>query len=535
MALKIPTYERQVTPGRTSISAPQQPALASPKVVPGAFKDAGAEAFEKLGQLGGKVAERIQQLNLEKQDKARIDKETSFMREMQGMLTDPSDETVTSPSGEQVNRKKGLLLRQLENADGATLEFDRKYMEDVQRRYMKGMTPYQLEKFKPFMERYYLQQRNKIITHEANQYDASQENSIKNNLAQRVLDASTIRDSESLDFAVADAIENAATYYSKYDENTRNVLNEEIARKIIESAATSTLQNTGSLELAEQLLEGSKDMISQTSKDEITSSLSTIAKKNLEENQIATIRSQFNAQKDLDSKLPDMNLPDALRELENGAYSGKYDKKWAESKKRVLLSNVGIDQDRIDEFESDIILKIADITGRYQFQGKGRGKQNWKQAQDYLRGLRNIEVEINDGLAQGLIDNTSAKTQLKKLYDSTTAQATQRAIQGRRFHYDIDDANKDFEKVLLPEDRFRAVRQFFYDTDEQLTGRQLTGEEKKTQAEMIIRNINNPFLNWEEGKVYNTPKGAVKVIGFADNGLPIIEPVNRAESTKEKE
>jgi len=206
--------------------------------------------------------------------------------------------------------------------------------------------------------------------------------------------------------------------------------------------------------------EGMFDLLDDAEKIELASSAKDILKKMVEGKTIDSLRGKLTAQGDFENKLGDMSLGEALKELDNGLEFGIFSDNWAEAKKKAILSVAGVTRDKMDKFEHSMIMKIADITAGY----KSKEKKNRKaeDAKSYLNGVNNISIEINNGLKDGLMTKSTANTLFKQIYDMTTAQATEKVIANKWFTYDVSDADKYFKKVLNPEDRYSAVRDFYY-------------------------------------------------------------------------
>lgn len=258
--MKVPEYQEKITTITPETRAPTMPNIRMPGVVPGAFGENVGQAYETLGKVGEKIAGHLQQMAFDEQDKVRLQKETAFMQDWQDRLTNPNDETI-QVNGQDVTRKKGLLLRPLGQAEGVTLEAKLAYKK-MREQYLDGLSRYQYDKLAPFMDRHFLSIEDKLVTHEQNQRDENFKNITESNITQRTLNASMIRDSKELTFAIDDAIKSTAPYYRKYDEATQKINNEKIAGDIIESSVISTLKNTGNLTQAQSLLDGVKDKLS---------------------------------------------------------------------------------------------------------------------------------------------------------------------------------------------------------------------------------------------------------------------------------
>ena len=259
--MRVPQYENQIETTAPTVSAPRQPNITSPGVVPGAFGADVGKAYEKLGQVGDRIATHLKQLAIDEQDKEVLKRETAYRQDLQTRLMDTSDETI-QVNGQDVTRKKGLLLRQLGQSKGATEDLDSTYQTQLREQYLGGLTKYQADKLGPAMDNYYLSVRNNVITHESNQLDEDFKNTTESNLKQKIMDASLIRDGKQLAYAIDDAVRTIEPYNRKYDEVTRKVQNEKTAEDIAKTAIISAIEQTGDYTQAKIMLEGIKDKIS---------------------------------------------------------------------------------------------------------------------------------------------------------------------------------------------------------------------------------------------------------------------------------
>jgi len=267
MGIKVPTYERKVDTVVPSLSGPSR--LRPPDE---AFGGDSGRALQNFGAVGEKIAQHITRIAYEKQDMEVLNRETAFRQDWQNRLYNKNEETVKDTNGQDIQRPRGYLVRELGHADGVTKEADITF-QDVKKQYLDGLSQYQYNKLAPALDTYYSSVRNGLVSHEAEQYRQNLKNSIESNITQKTNDAATIRDGKSLGFAIDDAVNSAIPYSSRFDKATREVNNEEIAKKIIESSTISTLKNTGNLEASQGLLDSVKDKISQTGYDELKSKL----------------------------------------------------------------------------------------------------------------------------------------------------------------------------------------------------------------------------------------------------------------------
>jgi len=255
--MKVPQWERQTNRIMPEVSTPQplRPPVA-------AFGIDVAEAVENLGETGQKIADTIAKhgltLQREEQDKEVLRRETAFRQDMQNHIFSEDVETVEI-AGQDVQRPKGFLSRQLGQAKGVTQEFDQLYLKDIRNQYLAGLSQYQIDKLGPILDSYATSLRGNIISHEATELRKDFEAVTKANVSQKVTEASTIRDPKSLGLAIDGALEAAAPYNNRFNEAIRKVNNEKIIGDMVESSVVSTLRTTGNLEQAQVLLDSAKD------------------------------------------------------------------------------------------------------------------------------------------------------------------------------------------------------------------------------------------------------------------------------------
>jgi len=277
--MKVPTYQRKVGLEVPKTQAPRMPQVTIPRTVPAAFGADVARATQALGEVGLKIAGHLQQMAIDKQDREEKRKENDFMQDWQNRLTNQEEETVQI-NGQDITRPKGLLLRQLDQAEGVTLDANSAYQE-MRGQYLEGLSQYQVDKLEPFIDRHFLTIQGRVVTHEANQLDANDKQATESNLALRNQEASLIRDPEQLSAAIDDAVTSASTYNSKFDPATQKILNQEIAKNMAGSAIISTIERTGNYGMARTMLDSIKtkipDSVYNTINDEIAERAINIA------------------------------------------------------------------------------------------------------------------------------------------------------------------------------------------------------------------------------------------------------------------
>jgi len=240
--------------------------------------------------------------------------------------------------------------------------------------------------------------------------------------------------------------------------------------------------------------------------------LKKIILKAQKEQEIGSELQQFEAQRAFNESMGEMNLAQQLATLDQGINLGTFDKKWAESKRATLLSDKGIDATTQKDYEYDIIQSIADITATY-----GVNKEKQENARDYLRGIRNVEIKINNGLAHGKLNRSVTNKLLKSLHNKTTAEATQNAIDNASWGFRLNDARDLFKKTLKgfigTDNQGEALREFFYRTD----GKDLDDKKKKEIAIDIADEIRTKtrqeVFNEYDKKIEGTLDEQAKALG----------------------
>ena len=259
--IKVPIYEEQIKTVTPQIETPKAPTKVVPGVVRGAFGENVYEAQQSIAQAGQKIAGVLLQMEQDRQDTEVLKRETAFRQDYQLRLSDTSTETVTDKNGNEIERPRGFLNRELGQAKGVTQEADDYYYKQLREQYAKGLSKYQLAKLAPAMDNYHTSIRGNLIVHEAREHDKYFEQETKSNLDQKILDASLIRTSDQLVVAIDDGIQTAAPFYRKFGPATQKVLNEKIAEGIAKSAVIATIERSGDYQTAKLMLDGIKDKI----------------------------------------------------------------------------------------------------------------------------------------------------------------------------------------------------------------------------------------------------------------------------------
>lgn len=188
--MRIPTANRQVTEQGPS----RAPQLRTPEAPKAAFGGDVAAAQGTLGDTIEKSAtifaeHMIRRENVRKQ-KEIVDRDTEVRFALQ--------DTLYSEEKDETGRPRGFLLRQLDQADGSTVEFDSAF-EKLRGEYLEKLEdPDQKESLSQLLDQQYLTARGSVISHEASQTRQAFNASFDANLKQRVSDAGRLTNPEQL-------------------------------------------------------------------------------------------------------------------------------------------------------------------------------------------------------------------------------------------------------------------------------------------------------------------------------------------------
>lgn len=260
MPIRVPQYEEQVKTVTPHLETPKGPERTVPGVVRGAFGENVAQAQQDIGQGLSQLGQQMLKIEQDEQDKEELKRETAFRQEVQVRLSDRGRETL-NVNGQEIERPRGYLNRELGQAKGVTQEFDTYYYKELRDKYAKGLSKYQLAKLAPAMDNYYTSTRDTLIVHEARELEKDFMEETKANLEQKTLDASLIRDPDNLKIAIDDGIKSAEPFNAKFGPATRKLLNEKIAEDITKAAVIATIERSGDYVQAKMMLDGIKENI----------------------------------------------------------------------------------------------------------------------------------------------------------------------------------------------------------------------------------------------------------------------------------
>jgi hypothetical protein len=194
--MRVPDYEQQVQPSAVTVNPPN-----APTAVPAAFGTDVARANAQTADVLGNISAHLFKMAQEASEKQILDRETEFRKEMQSVLFDPSQQTVTV-GDKEFTRPKGVLNRELAQASGAIEDYDQTYYTQIRDKYMKDLSPHQQGKLSTAMDKYYVSYRDNVIQHEANQGRLDYRNSWEKNINIKAADTFQTSDPLALQMKV---------------------------------------------------------------------------------------------------------------------------------------------------------------------------------------------------------------------------------------------------------------------------------------------------------------------------------------------
>lgn len=197
MAIEIPKAEERVPYRTPTVQAPQ---FAKP--APAAF---GAEAAaadaaigERVSQLGSSLARVIIDQRNQDEEQEVLAADTEFRKSFQDLLYNPEQD-------EKSGAPKGLMHRNLNQARGATVSLQDAYAKLREEFSERVPQPRQKSALAARMDAHFIQARDLIVRHEAQQRHEAFKSDLETNLKQRVSDAAALGDPATLAAAIAQA------------------------------------------------------------------------------------------------------------------------------------------------------------------------------------------------------------------------------------------------------------------------------------------------------------------------------------------
>ena len=313
---RVPQYEQQVT-----IATPQLPVYQAPGQVREAFGENVQRANQQIGQAAGQLVQvfedhlikqeqerRLTELakqetsvedHLIKQEQERqltelAKQETSVRVGLQDKLFNEEIETV-EVNGQRVDRPKGILSRQMDQAQGATQEFDEWFARVRQQEVERAPTSKLAGMLGQQLDRIYTGTRDNIISHEAAQGKKSLTTAVQANIEQQINAAYVVQTVPGL----AGAMENIAISQSTLDringldEKTSSLNIRAAQEKVVEKAILSSLNFDSSGTTALELLQATKGKIPEESMDAFKQTIKKWSTKLTEDSKVAEKRAMI--------------------------------------------------------------------------------------------------------------------------------------------------------------------------------------------------------------------------------------------------
>lgn len=259
--MKVPVYQNRV-----SVQTPQVSFIQTPSAPRQAFGEQIGKEIARTGEIiqdmGTKLGSHLLKLHEEKVAARVADLDTSFRKDINDKLINPEEETI-NVNGQDVTRPKGIMVRSLNQTEGAYQEFSDFYAS--KRDEYLGMVDDKKgrQALAQKLDGQFLTYQMQVRGHEATQIRKARIDSQASNLAAQVKDAAGIIDSRSLENAIINVAETQDNINSLtgVDEVTGHLNKSRAIGEVVENSVISTVYRTGDLELAHALLDKAKDYI----------------------------------------------------------------------------------------------------------------------------------------------------------------------------------------------------------------------------------------------------------------------------------
>jgi hypothetical protein len=209
-------------------------------------------------------------------------------------------------------------------------------------------------------------------------------------------------------------------------------------------------------------------------KKQLIKDIKSIKEVKLTELEIVDTQSKIDAQLSFVENEAEMSISQKLESLEEGVFSGKFSDKWAESKRKAILSEAGVDPKAQNSYFNEVIMQLSDATANYD------RTQDSNTARDYLKTIAEVQVKINEGRANGMLDAKDENVLNNRINTITTSKATLTSMEYPEG--DIKYATEYLQRGLPARDVPMALRQFLYRTD----GKDLTKEEVQKELSTVV-------------------------------------------------
>lgn len=398
---KIPSYERQVEI--------QTPKSVRPAEAPNTL-GLGLRAINSVGEanenLGSAISQGGQVLGAHVKEQQKLKNEAyneqlelSYRKDLQGLLVDDEIETV-NVNGQNVNRPKGILSRQLGQVEGATIDYDERGTKLMDLYLAKVKDPAYKTKLAQKLVSYSLSQRDNVIKHEAKQKRDDLINTFESSIKQRVEDAITANDGPSLRLAIENAqlTQDGLNKAKALDPVSSELALQKTKMDVIKKAIYGNVKNDLSGVKSIGLLESIKDDLKPEEYDELKDTVTKTVIKNQEMAQKAMRLTEARYIEEIDSKIIDGSLDiDGLSQ-----YRGLISEKEYLKKREYILSGKNVSP-----------ATKAEVYNRLQDEFISLNIDSQDETNASLATIAKFRANVMDAMSRGEITATDGKSFLK--------------------------------------------------------------------------------------------------------------------------
>lgn len=255
MAIKLPTYERQV-----KIQDTQQKVIDNRINIP-----APSNAIERqISNIGDNLS-NISNIILKKREKdeqvKQLDLQNKILNDYTDLLWSNEDIDIKDEQGNIIQTKKGLLLRTGKNAKGISDEYF-KIQQQMIDKYIDGKSEKEIQGILPIIGKISLSNKDNIYKHEANQENIYNSEVFNANIENLKTVALNLPTNQNIDTSIQSIKNNIDTFYKDKDKVVKDSIyqkqTDDLLGKIIDSSLDSDNYIQG-----ESILNTYKDKISK--------------------------------------------------------------------------------------------------------------------------------------------------------------------------------------------------------------------------------------------------------------------------------
>lgn len=301
MAIKVPTYERQVQTATPRVAnAPDIPRLDLSGGMSGvrAIGRANEELAETTQKISAVVAKHAQEQQAIKNKQIGQQVYTQYARDMQDRLFNPEMETVKvlAPGATKITvdgknasntapakpvfvdqtRPIGVMNRQLSQSGGSIQDMDSYYLGQARESYLSQIPDEDTRaSVGMMMDTHYSTVRGNVISHESTQLRKDTVNTFTSSVKQQVADSYGAQDPMALSVAIDNAslTQDELNKVMGADEATSNLASQNTTANVVENSVMGKLKITGNVEEAQALLDTVKDKLSPENYDKLTGNI----------------------------------------------------------------------------------------------------------------------------------------------------------------------------------------------------------------------------------------------------------------------